>query len=127
MRWLLSLIAAAWLCAPAAALTPQQARSLAVGEAETRIAALNALLAGADAKTVALIQALSDDAVKFSDRAVYVIRNGKGYDPVTGSELAVPEAADDVINNNQMRGELDVALASIKLFSTDVAVRSQAV
>ena len=39
----------------------------------------------------------------------------------------MPEAAEDVINNNQMRGELDAALASIKLFSPDVAVRTEAV
>jgi urea transport system permease protein len=127
MRWLLSLIAAAWLCAPAVALTPQQVRALAVGEAETRIAALNEVLAGADDKTVALIQALSDDAVKFTESAVYVVKDGKGFDPVTGAELAVPEAAEDVINNNQMRGELDTALASIKLFSPDAAVRAEAV
>jgi urea transport system permease protein len=127
LRWLVLLIATVLCCAPAFALTPQQARSLAIGEAETRIAALNAVLAGADEKTVALIQALADDAVKVTETTVYLIKDGKGYDPVTGAELAVPDAAEDVINNNQMRGELDAALASIKLFSADVAVRAEAV
>ena len=91
------------------------------------MAALNAVLAGADDKTVALIQAMSDDAVKFTDTAVFVMKDGKGFDPVTGAEVAVPEAAEDVINNNQMRSELDAALASIKLFSTDDKVRAEAV
>ena len=127
MRWWACLIATLLGAAPAFGLTPQQARALVVGEAETRIAALNEVLGGADEKTIALIQALSDDAVKFSPTAVYVIKDGKGHDPVTGAELAVPEAAEDVINNNQMRGELDLALASIKLFSPDVAVRAEAV
>ncbi len=128
MRPIFLLLCAAMLLAgPAFALTPQQARALAVGEAETRIAALNSLLPGADAKTVALIQALSDDAVKFTDSAVFVMKDGKGHDPVSGGEMPVPEAAEDVINNNQMRNELDVALASIKLFSTDVSVRAEAV
>jgi len=128
MRFLALLLSAATLLAGQAyALTPQQARALAVGEAETRIAALNAVLGGADDKTVALIQALSDDAVKFSDSAVYVMKDGKGHDPVSGAEVAVPETAEDVINNNQLRGELDAALASIKLFAADVAVRSEAV
>ena len=126
-RWLLSLIAAAWLCAPAHALTPEQARALVAGEAETRIAALNAVLAGADEKTIALIQAMSDDAVKFTDSAVFLMKDGKGYDPVSGAEVAVPDAAEDVINNNQMRGELDTALASIKLFSPDAKLRAEAV
>ncbi|HEY6087258.1 MAG TPA: urea ABC transporter permease subunit UrtB [Burkholderiaceae bacterium] len=109
------------------ALTPQQARALVAGEAETRIAALNSVLAEADEKTIALIQAIADDAVKFTETAVFVMKDGKGHDPVSGAELAVPEAAEDVINNNQMRGELDAALATIKLFSPDVAVRSAAV
>ncbi len=127
MRWLLALIAALCVSGPAAALTPQQARALVAGDAESRIAALNAVLAGADAQTVALIQALADDAVKFTDNAVFVIKDGKGHDPVTGAERAVPETAVDVINNNQMRGELDAALASIKLFSPDAALRAEAV
>lgn len=131
LLWLGRVLGAALftsLCAgPAQALTPQQARALVAGEAETRIAALNAVLAGADEKTVALIQAISDDAVKFSDGAVFVMKDGKGFDPVSGAEVAVPEAAEDVINNNQMRSELDAALASIKLFSADVSVRADAV
>ena len=108
-------------------LTPQQVRALAVGETEERIAALNAQLAGADEKTVALIQALSDDAVKFTDSAVIVMKDAKGHDPVTGAEVAVPAAAEDVVNNNQMRSELDSALATIKLFSKDDKVRAEAV
>ena len=109
------------------ALTPQQALSLVAGDVESRITALNAVIASADEKTVALIQAMADDAVKFTDQAVYVMKDGKGYDPVTGAEVAVPEAAEDVINNNQMRSELDTALATIKLFSPDTGVRAEAV
>ena len=117
---------------PALALTTEQARALATGEAETRIAALTTVIASSgsqtlDAKTVALLQALSDDAVKFTDSAVFVMKDGKGYDPVSGAEVAVPEAAEDVINNNQMRGELDAALATIKLYSPDAKVRADAV
>ncbi len=125
---LLSFVLTAGLFAgPAAALTPQQARALVAGEAESRIAALNSVLQGADEKTVALIQAMSDDAVKFTETAVYVMKDDKGHDPVTGAELPVPDAAEDVINNNQMRSELDAALASIKLFSADTSVRADAV
>ena len=123
----LLLLCAVLFASPALALTPQQARDLVAGEAEPRIAALNAVLATADAETVALIQAISDDAVKFTDTAVFVMKDGKGHDPVTGAEAAVPDAAEDVINNNQMRGELDAALASIKLFASDPKVRADAV
>ncbi|MES2991367.1 MAG: urea ABC transporter permease subunit UrtB [Pseudomonadota bacterium] len=127
LLWWGTLLCAVLCGGPALALTPQQARALAVGEAEDRIAALNKVLEGADEKTVALIQALSDDAVKFTDTAVFVMKDDKGHDPVTGAEVPVPEAAEDVVNNNQMRGELDTALASIKLFSADTQVRADAV
>ncbi len=118
----------ALLCSAAAhALTTEQARALVIGETETRIAAVNAQLDGADDRTVALLQALSDDAVKFTDQAVFVMKDDKGYDPVSGAEVTVPANADDVINDNRMRSELDVALATIKLFSKDDIVRAAAV
>ena len=127
MRGFFLLLAALVLAAPARALTPAEARGLVAGEVESRITTLNALLPGADDKTVALIQAISDDAVKFTDTAVFVMKDGKGFDPFTGAEKPVPEAAEDVVNNNEMRGELDAALASIKLFSADAKVRAKAV
>ena len=127
LRWIPLLIAALTLCGQAQALTQPQARSLVAGEIEDRIAALHKVLDGADDKTVALIQAISDDSVKFTDKAVFVMKDGKGYDPVTGAETPVPEAAEDVVNNNEMRSELDAALASIKLLSKDDKVRAAAV
>ena len=68
LRYLSPLLAAlltalAWTD-PAHALTAAQARSLVSGEVEQRVVALNALLATADDKTVALLQAISDDAVR---------------------------------------------------------------
>jgi len=46
---------------------------------------------------------------------------------VTGSAVAVPGDAEDVVNNNRMRGELDSALAALKLFSPDEKLRAAAV
>ena len=128
LRCVLLSIAALLLGAQAHALTSQQAHALVAGEAEERIAALNKVIAaGTDDKAVALIQAMSDDAVKFTEKSVFVIKDGKGYDPVTGEERPVPETAEDIVNNNEMRSELDAALASIKLFSPDDKVRADAV
>ena len=81
----------------------------------------------ADEKAVALIQAIADDAVKTTDTAVYLIKDGKAYDPVSGAEVVLPPDAEDVINSNVLRRELDVALAAIKLFSPDTNVRAAAV
>jgi urea transport system permease protein len=114
-------------CAGAHALTADEAGALALGDSDARIAALNKAVANGDDRTAAFLQALADDAVKTAGGKVFVVRDGKGTDPVTGAEVAVPADADDVINNNRMRGELDTALAALKLFSHDAKLRAAAV
>ncbi|MES2955532.1 MAG: urea ABC transporter permease subunit UrtB, partial [Pseudomonadota bacterium] len=126
MRTLL-LSAAFLLSAGAHALTPEEVKGMALGETETRVEALVKASAVPDEKTAAFIQAMADDAVKTAGDKVFVIRDDKGYDPVTGAELPVPADAEDVINNNMMRGELDNALAALKLFSKQEKVRAEAI
>ncbi|MFZ4482135.1 MAG: urea ABC transporter permease subunit UrtB [Rhodoferax sp.] len=123
----LCFLAALSLAGPAQALTAGEAKAIAVGESDARVEALGKVLASADASTAAFLQALSDDAVKVAGDMVLVVRDGKGFDPVTGAEAAVPEDAEDVMNNNRMRGELDSALAALKLFSLDQATRAAAI
>ena len=108
-----SCCCAALLCvaASAHALTPEQAKAIAIGESDARIDALRAAVAGADDKTVAFIQALSDDAVKVVAGKPVIVKDDKAVDPVSGAETALPDTAEDVMNNNRMRGELDTALA----------------
>ena len=90
-RWLVLWLSALVLCAPAQALTSAQALALASGETESRIAALNALLVTPDEKALALIQALSDDAVKVTDKAVFVIKDGKGLIPSPALKCPCPK------------------------------------
>ncbi len=99
---------------------------MAVGETDARIEALNKAVATADEKTAAFIQALSDDAVKLVGAQVLVAKDGKGFNPITGAETPLPDTAEDIVNNNRMRGEIDSALAALKLFSKDDKVRSAA-
>ncbi len=113
--------------AHAHALTVDQAKAIAIGESDTRVEALNKAVATADDKTAAFLQALSDDAVKVAGDKVFVVKDGKGFDPVSGAETAMPDTAEDVINNNRMRGELDSALAALKLFSKDEKTRIAAI
>ena len=108
------------------ALTADEARAIASGEGEDRIAALNKAVETADDKTAAFIQAMSDDAVKFTKDRVFVIKDDKAYDPVTGAEEKLPDDAEDVVNNNAIRSALDAAQAALKLGSKDDAVRSEA-
>ena len=95
-----------------AALTAEEARGMAIGETEARIEALNKAIATADDKTAAFLQALSQDQVKFAGDKVFVMRDDKGFDPVTGAPLDVPADAEDVINNNMMRGEIEAAVTA---------------
>jgi len=121
------LSATFFIAAGAHALSADEVKGMAFGETEARAEALNKAAANPDDKTAAFIQALADDAVKTAGDKVFVIKDDKGYDPVTGAELAVPADAEDVINNNMMRGELDTALAALKLFSKDGKVRADAI
>lgn len=123
LLFLLAFLAAS----PAFALTPDEARAIAIGDSDARIAAMNQAVAAPDDRTAAFLQALADDAVKVAGGQVFVIKDGQGFDPVTGAQAAVPADAEDVVNNNRMRGELDGALAALKLFSRDDKVRAAAV
>lgn len=100
---------------------------MAIGETEARVEALGKAAAKADEKTAAFIQALSDDAVKTQGEKVFVVKDDKAFDPITGAEVPLPADAEDVINPNLMRSELDNALAALKLFSKDEAQRRDAI
>ena len=119
----LLFIATLLIASHAHSITAEQAKGIATGESDARVEVLNKALASADDKTAAFLQALLDDAVKTAADKVFVIKDGKGFDPVTGAEVPVPDTAEDVINNNRMRGELESALAGLKLFSKDEAAR----
>ena len=118
---------AALTCSFAHALTADEARGIALGDTEARIEALGKAIVTADERTAAFLQALADDAVKTGGGQVFVVRDDKASDPVTGAPATLPADAEDVINNNRMRGELDSAMAALKLFSKDAAVRAAAV
>jgi urea transport system permease protein len=110
----------------AMALTAEQARALTLGDTDARVTALQKALAAPDTKTAAFLQAMSDDAVKVMGTQVWVLREGKAFDPVTGEAADLPDSAEDVINNNRMRGEIDAALSALQLLSPDAALRLQA-
>ena len=123
-RW--AMLLGLLLVCNAHALTAEEALGMAVGESDARIEALAKAVAQGDDKTAAYLQALADDAVKVATGKVLVVKDGKGFDPVTGEAVTVPEDAEDVMLNNRLRGEIDTALAALKLFSADVALRKQA-
>ena len=115
------------LAGAAQALTPEQARAIAAGDTDARIAALNAAAAKGEAGLAGFVQAMLDDGVKLTPSRVLVFDGEKTLDAASGQAATLPDDAEDVVNNNRMRGALQAALASLKLFAPELAVRREAV
>jgi len=112
--------------AQAQALTAEQALAMAAGDTDDRVAAVQQAVVEPSERTAAFLQALADDAVKVAGGKALIVRDDKGIDPVTGAEVPLPADAEDIINNNRMRGEIDTALAGLALFGKDEAKRMAA-
>ncbi|MBC7445727.1 MAG: urea ABC transporter permease subunit UrtB, partial [Polaromonas sp.] len=121
------LLATLFIAGHAHALSASEVKGMVFGETDERVAALNRAAVTADDKTAAFIQALAGDAVKTRGEKVFVVKGEKAFDPVTGAEQPLPPDAEDVINPNVMRSELDNALAAVKLLSSDENLRREAI
>ena len=116
------------LAAPQAlALTSTQAGRIAAGDIDDRVKALNEVVAEADTALEPFVRALLDDAVKTSAGKAFIVKDGKAVDAATGQPATLPADAEDAVNNNRMRRELDAAIAVLKLVSPDRAVRAAAI
>ncbi len=109
------------------ALTPEQAGRIAAGDSDDRVAALNDAVAAGDTALSPFIQAMLDDTVKVAGGKAFIVQGDKVVDAATGAAATLPADAEDVVNNNRMRRELEAALAVLKLVSPDVAVRRAAI
>ena len=124
---LLLLVCLLLVALPAAALTQAEARAMAVGESDERAAAIARAAASADPQAPAFFQALLDDAVKVAGERVFIVRETKAVDAATLAPADLPADAEDVVNSNRMRREIEGALASLKLLSPDRAQRAAAI
>ena len=127
MKHLLILFASLFIAVSAHAISTSEANAISIGETDDRVEALRKALSHADGTTAVFLQALSDDAVKVAGGKAFMVKGDQGIDPASGAEVALPADAEDVINNNRMRGEIDSALAVLKLFAKDDTVRRAAV
>ena len=117
------LVFALVLASSSYAFSTDDAKGIAMGETDARIEALNKSMLKADDKLAAYLKALSDDAVKVAGDKIFVVTGDKAFDPISGAQTTLPADAEDVVNNNRMRGEIDTAIASLKLFSKDESTR----
>ncbi len=128
MFWqkIIGMLFVLWSC-QAWALTAEQAKSLTVGESDSRIAALRAIGPDVDAATLSLVQALADDAVLIVNERPFVVQGDQVRDPVSGTTIPYPESAEEVMNNNRMRAEIELVLASVQLLRGDDNARREAI
>ena len=128
---LVSSMAMAFMASPAKAMSLAEMKGLVDGETDQRIETLNKVVAQGDENTLVFLQALADDAVKVAGDKIWIVRDsfgaGKALDPLTGQKQDLPADAQDVVSNNRFRGEIETALAALKLFSADNAMRQQAI
>jgi urea transport system permease protein len=110
------------------ALAPEVAISIAAGETDSRITALNNAVTQSDSGLSAFIEAMLADEVKVSAGKVFLMKGDKATDSL-GRSLPMPIASsiEDVVNNNRIRRELEAAKATIALLSPDLNVRRKAV
>jgi urea transport system permease protein len=109
------------------ALTPEQALSIAQGDSDARIAALNERVAAGDPTLVPFVEALLADEAKVASGKVLLVKGTEVVDAATGAKATLPDDAEDVVNNNRMRQAFDEALAAFKLFSPDRETRAKAI
>jgi urea transport system permease protein len=109
------------------ALTNEQALAMVKGDNDERITALQASIARGDDGLRAYLQSILADEVRFTEDKVYLVKGEKVTEAATGANATLPEAVEDVINSNQMRREIDSALAALQLFSKDINERRAAI
>jgi urea transport system permease protein len=121
----LLIVVAGLLSRNALALTPEVSLAIASGEVDARIAALNKAVIDADVTLATFVDQLLADEVKIAAGKVFLVKGDKTTD-VAGAAAKLPDGAEDVVNNNRMRSELEAAKAALGLFSPEQAVRVKA-
>jgi urea transport system permease protein len=109
------------------ALTPDQAGRIAAGDSDERVKALNESVAQADVALTPFVQALLDDQVKTSGGKAYIVKDGVTVEAASRQKATLPADAEDAVNNNRMRRELESAMAVLKLVSPELSVRAKAI
>ena len=120
---LLALLLFACAMSVQAAPDPALVRQLADEDSSAKVAAIQKLTQTGDPDTVRILQAMADDALVLAGGKVLIVDGDKAFDAATGAPVKVPENPESITVNNRIRGELASAMAALKLFDADPAVR----
>lgn len=106
-----------------AALDPAQVRQLAAEDSSDKVAAIRQLTQTADPDAVRVLKAMAEDSLFVADDKVVIIDGDQAFDAATGAAIKMPANPESPTVNNRIRGELANALAALKLFDPELAVR----
>jgi urea transport system permease protein len=119
-----ALLAIAWTSA-AFAVDPEILKRLAADDFDEKAAAIEAIAASPDDTTLPVLKALQDGALFVDGKGGGWIKAVDGVlDAVTGKPTGMPTPEpDEVTINNNLRGQIDGAVAALKLFSPERELR----
>ncbi|MFM1989747.1 MAG: hypothetical protein RJA99_2704 [Pseudomonadota bacterium] len=122
----LAAVVLASLALPAAAAVDAEVlKKLASDDFDEKGAAIESIAANPDAMTLPVLKALQDGQLYVDGKGAGWIKGDAGVvDALTGKPAALPEPAPDEVSiNNMLRGQIDAAVAALKLFAPERAVR----
>jgi urea transport system permease protein len=107
-----------------AALDPALLAQLGTDDPDTRVAAVRKIGASGDMRATLVLQAIANDALAIVNGRAVIVSGNNIVDAATGDALgAAPAGLETVVVNNRLRGEIDGALAGLKLSSPDPQTR----
>nr|MBL8412155.1 urea ABC transporter permease subunit UrtB [Dechloromonas sp.] len=106
-----------------AALSPAQVRQLANEDSTDKVAAIRQIVQSADPDAARVLTAMADGNLYLANDKALIIDGESAVDAATGAKIKMPAEPESVTVNNRIRGELANALAALKLFDADPAVR----
>jgi urea transport system permease protein len=112
-----------------AALDPALLAGLASEETSDKVDAIEAIAASGDPQALFVLQALGDGVLKVSEGSGRVVIEGDGkfLDGATGAPVEpVPDDLERIRINNRIRGQVESAIAGLRIFSPDPKVRLDA-
>jgi urea transport system permease protein len=110
-----------------AALSADDLAPLAADDFDAKSAAVDKLIANADAPSIAVLNALSDGSLVATDAGKVLIQTDDGNkDPLTNKTVEAPDAQ-PVTLNNLLRSKVSGALSGLQLASPDIATRRAAI
>ena len=122
-RGLCAILIACMPLAAFAALSADDLAPLAADDFDAKSAAIDKLIANADAPSVAVLNALADSSLVATDAGRVLIQTDDGNkDPLTNKTVEAPDAQ-PITLNNLLRSKVAGALSGLQLSSPDIEKR----